>query len=484
MKKNIGVNAVLNVIKYSLAVLFPLITYPYALRVLGAEGIGKVSYSNSILTYFSMLAMLGGSTYGIREGAKRKNNKTEFNRFANELFTINMISTFVAYVLLLITVFWVKRFHDYAALIALQSVSIILTTLGIDWINTVYEDFLFITVRSVVAHLISLALLFILVHSPEDYYYYALLSISTNGLTCITNWFYCRKYVKIRLTKSPNFKLHLKPLLILFANALTISVYVNFDTTMLGWMKGDYAVGVYTVAVKVYSIVKNIMIAIYAVGIPRLAMYIGNHQISEYKKLYSDLWSYVSLILTPAGVGLICIADEIMVIMGGKQFFGNGLSLQILAIALIFSIFGGLTTAVLNVTLGREKENMIATFISAGLNFGLNLIFIPKFSLYGAAFTTMVSEFFVFVYCFVRVPNKKVYIDFMKVRSSISHALVGSVMMIIATVLLKKVLPTGITGLFVIVPVCGVIYASCLFVLRDYYFMENLNKIRLKIRRE
>ena len=75
-KKSIGINAILNLVKSALSIMFPLITYPYALRVLGADGIGKVSYTNSIISYFSLIAMLGVSTYAIREGAKIRERKT------------------------------------------------------------------------------------------------------------------------------------------------------------------------------------------------------------------------------------------------------------------------------------------------------------------------------------------------------------------------------------------------------------------------
>ena len=71
-EKNIGINAILNVIKSCLSVIFPLITYPYALRILGADGIGKVTYGESIVSYFLLIAMLGITTYAVREGAKRK----------------------------------------------------------------------------------------------------------------------------------------------------------------------------------------------------------------------------------------------------------------------------------------------------------------------------------------------------------------------------------------------------------------------------
>ena len=77
-KKSIGINAILNLIKSALSIVFPLITYPYALRVLGTEGIGKVSYTSSIISYFSLIAMLGVSTYAIRDDQKLEKIKKSF----------------------------------------------------------------------------------------------------------------------------------------------------------------------------------------------------------------------------------------------------------------------------------------------------------------------------------------------------------------------------------------------------------------------
>jgi len=165
-KKNLGFNTILNVIKSGLSVLFPLITYPYVLRVLGEEGVGKVSYVASIISYFSLIAMLGIATYGIREGAKRKNQRAEFTKFVNEIFTINIYSTILAYVLLLGTVLLLPELHSYSKLLALQSLSIVLTTMSVDWVNTIFEDFFLITIRSIFTNMLTLVLLFLFVRTP------------------------------------------------------------------------------------------------------------------------------------------------------------------------------------------------------------------------------------------------------------------------------------------------------------------------------
>ena len=98
MKKNksLGVNAAINALRAGLSIIFPLITYPYAIRVLHAEGIGKVNFASSIVSYFSLFASLGFSNYAVREGAKVRDDKEKFSRFASEILLLNTISTAIS----------------------------------------------------------------------------------------------------------------------------------------------------------------------------------------------------------------------------------------------------------------------------------------------------------------------------------------------------------------------------------------------------
>ena len=68
--KRIATNAILNTAKTVLGILFPLITYPYVSRILGVENLGIYTFSFSFLSYFLLIAALGISTYGIREGTQ------------------------------------------------------------------------------------------------------------------------------------------------------------------------------------------------------------------------------------------------------------------------------------------------------------------------------------------------------------------------------------------------------------------------------
>ena len=253
MTKKMGVNAALNLFKTALSIIFPLITYPYISRILGVENLGKINYTASIVGYFSLIAALGISTYAIREGGRIRSNSVKLSHLGNQIFTINILSTVVSYLLLLLVVWLFIPNREYQILICIQSLTIVFTTLGVDWINVLFEDFLYITIRSIVIQILSLILMFVLVKTASDLYLYTFISVIGSGISCILNLIYCRKYLKLSLVWRLDLVKHFKPIMVLFSGGLVISIYANSDMLILEWFKGAYYVGLYAVAARVYT---------------------------------------------------------------------------------------------------------------------------------------------------------------------------------------------------------------------------------------
>ena len=187
-EKSIKLNAIINVIKVTMSIIFPIITFPYASRVLGTDNIGKVQFAASIVEYLSLIAALGISTYATREGAIIRNNKEKLQKFANQIFTINIITTTISYLIMAFMLILPTKLENYRYLILIQSLSILFTTIGVDWIYNIYEDYAYITKKSIITHIISMALLFLFVRKSEDYYIYALISVIAGGSVNIFNF--------------------------------------------------------------------------------------------------------------------------------------------------------------------------------------------------------------------------------------------------------------------------------------------------------
>ena len=86
-----GLNAVLSSIRTLSTIIFPFITYPYITKTLSVSNIGKINFSQSIISYFTLIAQFGISIFAIRTGARIRDDRVAFNQFANRIFSINLI---------------------------------------------------------------------------------------------------------------------------------------------------------------------------------------------------------------------------------------------------------------------------------------------------------------------------------------------------------------------------------------------------------
>ena len=177
MKKN----AFLTTIRTVLSMIIPLITFPYIARVLSVDEIGQFNFSNSVVSYFLLVAGLGISTYAIREGAKIRDCQEKINKFSSEMYFINFISTIVSYIAMAISLIVVPKFTGYRTLILILSVSIFLNCFGRQWIFNIYEDFTTITVLQIVFQIISIIFLFLFVRSEGDVNIYAFVCLFSSS---------------------------------------------------------------------------------------------------------------------------------------------------------------------------------------------------------------------------------------------------------------------------------------------------------------
>ena len=212
MNKNIKVNTILNIIKVCSTIIFPLITFPYVSRVLLPQNIGRVNICQSFVNYFSLVAGLGLSTYAIRECAEYRDEKDHLSVVASELFSINMITTVISYLLMALTLLIFREYDEYRSLILIEASVIIFATLGADWLNSAMEDFKYIALRTVAFQFISLILLFSFVKSTDDLFKYAIISVVSSSGANIANIIYRRRYCKIRFTLNIDWKKHLPPI--------------------------------------------------------------------------------------------------------------------------------------------------------------------------------------------------------------------------------------------------------------------------------
>lgn len=121
--------------KSILNLLFPLITFPYVSRILSVSGIGIYNFAGTYINYFVLMAGLGIATYAVREGAKYRDDREKIEEFSTQVFSINMIATVIAYILLFASLLIFKNLSNYVSCILIFSLQILFTTLGTEWMR-------------------------------------------------------------------------------------------------------------------------------------------------------------------------------------------------------------------------------------------------------------------------------------------------------------------------------------------------------------
>lgn len=375
--------------------IFPLVTFPYVSRVLSAAGNGKVSFASSVANYFLMAASLGIPTYGIRACAQVRDDREELSKTVQEIFLINFVMTILASTTYVICIFTVPRFYSDRTLFLINGINIILNMFGMNWFFQALEQYDYITFRSLLFKIISVAMMFLLVHQPEDYVLYGAITVFASVGSNILNFIRVQRYIDFRWTGNYRIKRHLKPVLVLFAQSLAVSVYTNLDTVMLGFMKTDVDVGYYHAAVRIKNILLSLVTSLGNVLLPRMSYYAMKKKNTEFRETMLKALNFTVLMSVPLTVYFVLFAGEAIRFLAGDGYAGAVLAMQIITVAVIPNGLTGVLGVQVLTALGKEKYVLYSVITGAVLDFLLNLVCIPVAGAAGAAFATMIAEFIV-----------------------------------------------------------------------------------------
>lgn len=479
-KRSLKANAVLNGIKQCCTMLFPLITFPYVSRVLGSDGYGKYSFAQSVTSYFLLIAALGINTYAIREGAKIREDKEKIKIFCSEVFSINVLSAAFSLICLLLTLLLSTKIRGYSSFILIQSTAIIMATFGTNWVNSIYEDYLYLTVRYIVVQFVAITCMFAFVRTTGDVIRYCIISVLATSGGDLINLVYVRRYVQIKFTHRMELKKHIIPMLVLFANSIAITIYVSSDITMLGFFVDDTSVGVYSFASKIYNILKQLVNAVIVVSLPR-ASYLINNRAEEYERYINKLFSAINVVLFPVVIGTFLMSDSIITIAGGKQYISGNTALKILSIATLFAIYASIFTNCVLIANRQEDKCLKSTIASAIVNVGLNTVLIPHIGMAGAAITTVIAEE---VNCFMQVMYSKRYFDWHKLHLKNSFSpLIGGIVIAVICFFSNHFIYGAISRMAFAIVTSSILYFIILISFKNEIVYETLQIIK-KRRRE
>lgn len=468
-EKSISANMIINLIRTFLSVLYPIITFSYASRILLEDGIGKVNFAKSVISYFALIASLGISSYGIRETAKLKDDKEKLSKFVHEVFIINLITTICSYIILFGAIAVIPKFNDYKVLLLVTSITIFSQMLGMEWLMAAMEEFAFMTIRGIVFQILSLILLFVLVRDKGDYVWYAAISVLYSSGANLLNFIHCRHFVLLKRQRQYNFRKHFAPLIKMFGIALSSNIFQNLDIVMLGFMTADSTVGLYSAAVKITNIVITLLSSIATVLLPRMSYYWEKQESEKYMEVLKKTFHLLLFLVIPSTVGIYLLNENIIYIFSGAGFMDAAVTGKIMAIMVLILPINAMITQQILLPQGLDNLILRNTIIAAVVNVVVNIFLIPVRGSTGAAIATVISAI-VFLGANIREANKLLHMC--EVFRGISDYVVACIPLPIIWYIIKAVFANIYlqTGLMIVLSVC--VYVIILLVLKNDFVMQ------------
>lgn len=481
--KSVKLNFILNAIRIFLGAFFILITTPYVTRVLGAENLGKVDYVTSIIQYFILFTALGVPNYGIREIARTRDSEYERTKVVLELGIILVVTTIFGYIILFFLLNKISNFKQIKTLILIMSTWILFNNIGFEWFYQGIENQIYITVRFIMIRLVVIVLMFLFVKSSNDYCIYGVIVVLMNSGSNILNLINIRKYLSFKDIKLKDLTIfrHLKPILIIFAASLSISIYLQLDVVMLGNIN-DKIVAYYTIPNKLIRLVMILITALGTVLVPRISNCIKNKDVENYKKYINLSLKYILMISIPSLVGIFLLTDNIIYIMAGEKFLQSILTMRILVFILFIVGLAYFLGFQILYPHGLEKYYTYSVTIAAIINFIFNYIMIPRYYQNGAAIGTIIAELTGVIIMLYFTRNYLKDIEFYSLKNLkyfVSAGIMGIFILIIKTLNLSNLLT-----MLVAISLGSIIYFLILFLLKEDITILGMNMLKNRFKKE
>lgn len=429
LTRKIAHNTAYQTIGKVLSTIIGLITVGLMTRYLGQEGYGQYGIVMAFLQFFAIFIDMGLYLIVVKYISEPEAN-TDY--IISNIFTLRLVTS----ILFLGVSPIIVLFFPYPAIIkwgvALTSFSFLFVTL-----NQVFQGIFqkhFVTYKSAIAENFGRVALLVSVILVMYFKGGILAILSAVVIGSFINFLFtfimAKKYTKIQLAFDWIFwKKVLKDTWPVAVSIMFNLVYFKADSIILSIVKPTADVGIYTATYKVLEVLTTFPAMFAGLLTPLLTYAYVSGDMEKFKKYLQQGFNFLVLVSVPMIVGTFFLGKDIMIVVSGSEFAiaGDVLRIIIFATAAIFigNLFGNTVVVI------HKQKAMIKAYAAVALIAVVGyLIFIPKFSYFGAASMTVFAEGCIMISAMYMVLHTtKIKLSYMIILKSVAASLVMGTML-------------------------------------------------------
>jgi len=390
LSRKIAYNTVISAGARIIGLALSLIIIGLLTRYLGQDGFGYYATILAFLFFFTILADLGLYSICLREISRPQANQ---RKIASNAFTLRFFAGLFIFALSPLIVY----FFPYPGQVKL---GVLIGAVGF-WLMSnqqiligIFQKYLRmdkVALGELLGRLVQLALVVLFIKQDLGFLFIVSALVAGALINFGLVFGFSRKYIPISFEFDFVFwRSLLKESLPLALAIVFTMIYFKIDTIMLSLMKPPADVGIYNLAYKFLESLLFFPAMFVGLIMPLMSRYALSAQ-KKFKEIIKKALDILLIFIIPMIIGIIFLSEEIVVLIAGQDFILSAGVLNVLILAAGIIFLGVLFSSMI-IALKKQKSLTYIYGIGVIVNLAANFIFIPKYSYYGAAGTTLLTE--------------------------------------------------------------------------------------------
>ena len=370
-----------------------LVLMAYLTRSLEPSAYGILGFGTALLAYFLVITRLGFNIVGTRDVAR---DSRRISELASTITSVKLFLSIGAYGLFAALVLLLPKGGLFKSVLLVQGLWLFAEAASLEWAYQGVERMGILAVRIVAVSVLHLGTVLVLVHRPEDVILAA--AAQVGALIILNAWLivsFVKRFGALRIRIDLRaWRALLPSALPIAASALMAGVFYNIDQVMLGLMRTEAEVGLYSAGVRALTAATMPSMIMVQSFFPALSNAVGS--IEDMRERAGALASMMIPVGIPLATVGALLARPLLLFIAGEEFVpgADAFALLMVNVGMIY----------LNMTFGhpllawnRERAYMIVIGVAAVLAIIFNVILVPRFGIVGAASATLGAQILVFV---------------------------------------------------------------------------------------
>lgn len=366
--------------------ILSLVTLKVLTKHLSVEEFGIYSFAVAYISIFSPICDAGMTPIVTREVSKDKNKASLI------IGNATILRSFLVVIYILVVFFSTFVMKEKIKRFVVISLLLSFLFYPLSTINSIFYSELkvwILSIGNILKKIIFLGLFLVFLQFNLRLVNTIVSYIICENFIVIFLFIIALKYIKPVYRYSFNLsKFILAESIPLFLTIFVSMLYTKVDTVMLSFLTNNYMVGIYNAALQFYNFIFFIPAVINSVFYPLMSKHFGKKGYSKISLVGISVSCFVGI------VTMICcllIAEFAVLKILSEKYVDTVKIFKILSLGIPFA-FCNIIMGNLLISAARQRNVLLFSLITSGVNIFLNTIFIPKYLAIGAAYATFLTQ--------------------------------------------------------------------------------------------